>query len=106
LRDCYIDWPAPQVKKWALAYLAMLQKRGVLQTMEEEKFLRCFDFMGLQRHLKALMTFARKKVRDQQPQYLAFIPRTLDYIVTVSEQYKELAPLHDYYLKVKQLCVR
>lgn len=106
LRDCYIDWPAQQVEKWALVYFALLRDNGMLQDVSEVEFLRWFDFMGLQRHLKALMTFARKHVRDQQSEYLAFMPRTLNYIVTVSGRYKELAPLHDYYLKVNKLCVR
>ena len=106
LRDCYIDWPVQQVEAWALSYLALLQNRGELQTISEGKFLRWFDFMGLQRHLKALMTFARKSVRDEQPQYLAHIPRTLNYVVTVSGFYKELEPLHQYYLRVQQLCAR
>lgn len=104
LRDCYIDWPKQQVEKWALTYFAWLQEKGELQNISEGKFLRWFDLMGIQRHLKALMTFARKSVRDNQPQYLAFIPRTLNYVVSVSSQYKELAPLHAYYLKVKELC--
>ncbi len=105
LRDCYIDWPVRQVEKWALAYLSMLQDKGELQDVSADKFLRWFDLMGLQRHLKALMTFARKHVRDNQSQYLAFMPRTLNYIVEVSARYKELAPMHAYYMKVKQLCV-
>lgn len=104
LRDCYIDWPNAQVEKWALYYFGLLQQAGELKTVTGETFLRWFDWMGMQRHLKALMTFARKKVRDQQPQYLAHIPRTLNYIIQVSGRYPELAVLHDYYGEVKKLC--
>ena len=43
-------------------------------------FLRWFDWMGMQRHLKALLTFARKHVRDQQSHYLKHVPRTLNYL--------------------------
>lgn len=106
LRDCYIDWPHEMVETWALFYFSLLQQRGELQKISKEKFLRWFDLMGLQRHLKALMTFARKKVRDSQPQYLEHIPRTINYIVDVSGRYSELAPLHQYYKKVQQLCAQ
>lgn len=106
LRDCYIDWPVQHVEGWALRYLTLLQRRGQLSMVSEGKFLRWFDLMGLQRHLKALMTFARKKVRDNQAEYLMFIPRTLNYVLTVTAQYKELAPMHAYYSKVSQLCAR
>lgn len=107
LRDCYVCWPASQIEKWTLDYLALLQdQRSDLRAISGEQFLRWFDLMGIQRHIKALMTFARKKVRDQQSNYLQHVPRTLNYIVEVSARYYELAPLHEFYAKVKQLCAR
>jgi aminoglycoside/choline kinase family phosphotransferase len=96
LRDCYIDWPQEYVQTWALAYLYKLQARGELMQVKEDEFLRWFDLMGVQRHLKALMTFARKHVRDHQSRYLNYIPRTLNYLLSVSQHYPELAVLHDY----------
>lgn len=106
LRDCYLDWPSEKVSTWALYYYQQLKTRGVLATVSEEQFLRWFDWMGLQRHLKALMTFARKQVRDQKSSYLQHIPRTLNYIRTVSAGYPELAALHDFYNKVSLACVQ
>jgi aminoglycoside/choline kinase family phosphotransferase len=99
LRDCYIDWPEAEVQRWALAYLKQLQLRGQLTQVDEQTFLRWFDFMGLERHIKALFTFARKQVRDHQPQYLKHIPRTLHYIQDVSGRYPELAALHTFFSK-------
>ena len=96
LRDCYIDWPAEQVEAWAFSYLQKLQAQNLLTDVDKQTFLRWFDLMGLERHLKALFTFARKHVRDQQPQYLKHIPRTLNYIITVSQSYPALAPLHQF----------
>lgn len=96
LRDCYIDWPQERVETWALFYLQTLQKNGVLNQTSEQEFLRWFDLMGIQRHLKALLTFSRKHVRDHQSQYLNYIPRTLNYLLRVSQAYPELATLHDY----------
>lgn len=97
LRDCYIDWPDAMVKSLAVSYLDRLQGLGLFTAVSEAQFLRWFDWMGVQRHLKAMMTFARKHLRDHQSGYLPFIPRTLNYILTVTAAYPELAALHTYY---------
>jgi aminoglycoside/choline kinase family phosphotransferase len=102
LRDCYIDWPEERVQQWALDYLHKLQLAGELKGVSEQTFLRWFDWMSIQRHLKALLTFARKQVRDHQPAYLAHVPRTLNYIITVSRRYPELTLLHDSYRTIVQ----
>lgn len=90
LRDCYIDWPDALVIKLVLQYKEKLN----LAKVSNEEFLRWFDLMGLQRHLKALLTFSRKFHRDNNPNYLQHIPRTLDYIATVSARYPECKILH------------
>jgi N-acetylmuramate 1-kinase len=95
LRDCYIDWPEERVHHWVLDYQKKLQQRGLLD-VDPQVILRWFDWMGMQRHLKALLTFARKYVRDQQPQYLNYIPRTLKYLQNVSQRYPELSLLNKY----------
>lgn len=96
LRDCYIDWPHEKVADWAISYFHRLQRTGALHDVDEQVFLRWFDWMGMQRHLKALLTFARKHVRDHQSHYLHFIPRTLKYLVNTSQHYPEFAILHNY----------
>jgi hypothetical protein len=53
-----------------------------------------FDWMGIQRHLKASGIFARLYRRDGKTGYLKDIPRTLQYIVTVSSHYPSLMPLY------------
>lgn len=97
LRDCYIDWPKQQVIEWALYYYERLCQQGTLQYVSAPQFLQWFDWMGVQRHLKALMTFARKALRDDAPHYLHFVPRTLNYIVSVSSQYDALQPIASFY---------
>jgi len=96
LRDCYIDWPAERVQDWAQYYWQRLSQLGVLPNVSQQEFLHWFDGMGMQRHLKALLTFARKAVRDQQPHYLNYVPRTLHYLLTVSARYPEYHALHTY----------
>ncbi len=95
LRDCYIRWPKEQVEGWALRFREQAIQSGVLQPdqADEATFLRWFDLMGVQRHLKASGIFARLFVRDAKPGYLADIPRTLGYITEVAPAYPALAPL-------------
>ncbi|HTM62895.1 MAG TPA: phosphotransferase [Gammaproteobacteria bacterium] len=97
LRDCYIDWAEADIRRRALSYADMLRKQGLITQVTDDVFMRWFDWMGLQRHIKALMTFARKFVRDQQPRYLEFIPRTLNYVIQVSRHYPELRVLNEFY---------
>ncbi len=94
LRDCYIDWPRPQVEQWALEYLHRIADVGLIAHESDATYLRWFDWMGVQRHLKATGIFARLHLRDNKPGYQADIPRTLDYVRDVSARYPELKGLH------------
>lgn len=89
LRDCYIAWPEEQVTNWALSYLQRLQQQGVVVDIYPEQFLRWFDLMGLQRHLKVLGIFARLYHRDNKSLYLADLPRVMNYVLQVSGKYPE-----------------
>ena len=95
LRDCYIAWPEEKVIDWALGYRALAEQSGIISAGEvsEQQFLRWFDLMGVQRHLKAAGIFARLKHRDRKNGYLKDIPRTLNYVIEVSRRYPELAEL-------------
>jgi len=94
LRDCYIDWPRSRVEQWALNYLYRAADAGLLPPATDAAYLRWFDWMGVQRHLKATGIFARLHLRDNKPGYLADIPRTLAYVKDVSARYPELRDLH------------
>jgi aminoglycoside/choline kinase family phosphotransferase len=92
LRDCYIAWPRPWVERWALQYRSRLQSLGFQGlSAGPTAFLRWFDLMGVQRHLKAIGIFARLHIRDGKPAYLPDIPRTLSYVLEVTGRYPELA---------------
>lgn len=93
LRDCYIAWPRSQVETWALDYRARLRALGMNGLDDAGQFLRWFDLMGVQRHLKAVGIFARLYLRDGKPGYLGDIPRTLNYVLEVAGRYVELADL-------------
>lgn len=89
LRDCYISWPQSQVRNWCQNYYQRLFDAGIVE-VGFERFLRWFDLMGLQRHLKAIGIFSRLHLRDGKSGYLADIPRTMAYVVDVCQDYPEL----------------
>lgn len=93
LRDCYIAWPRSQVETWALDYRLRLRALGMAGLDNADQFLRWFDLMGAQRHLKAVGIFARLYLRDGKPGYLGDIPRTLNYVLEVADRYSELVDL-------------
>jgi aminoglycoside/choline kinase family phosphotransferase len=95
LRDCYIAWPRARVEDWALGYFDLAVQSGVPVGEDERQFLKWFDWMGVQRHLKASGIFARLNHRDGKAGYLKDIPRTLGYVLEVSGRYPELMPLHE-----------
>ncbi len=101
LRDCYISWPRAQVEDWALGYQELALQSGILRIEHEDpkQFLRWFDLMGVQRHLKAAGIFARLNHRDGKPGYLADIPRTLGYVIDVTARYDELAGLGEFIMQ-------
>lgn len=95
LRDCYIAWPRARVEDWVNGYFELARQSGVTVGDDDVQFLRWFDLMGIQRHLKAAGIFARLHHRDGKSGYLADIPRTLGYVTEVAGLRDELAPLRD-----------
>jgi aminoglycoside/choline kinase family phosphotransferase len=106
LRDSYINWRPMMVEEWAFYYANLLREKGGLKLVSDATFMQWFDWMGIQRHIKALMTFARKAVRDNDPRYLDHVPRTLNYITNISGQYQSLSPLTEFYSKIVDPAVR
>ena len=81
---------------WALQFRREAQAAGLATGRDDAQFLRWFDLMGVQRHLKVGGIFARLWHRDGKPGYLADIPRTLEYAVgscARHEDFRELGEL-------------
>lgn len=99
IRDCYVTWSYEQQQDWLKFYWQTnkQQNRNDMQDISFSQFLTWFDWMGIERHLKALFTFSRKQLRDGNANYLKHIPNTLNYIIEVSALYPQLTLLHDYY---------
>jgi aminoglycoside/choline kinase family phosphotransferase len=97
LKDCYIAWPAPRVRDWALQYRERLLTRGFpFLGATESEFIRWFDLVGLQRHIKVLGIFARLFYRDGKQQYLKDLPRVLRYTREAAGAYAETSQLADF----------
>jgi hypothetical protein len=95
LRDCYVKWPGEKISPLFCYFCQLMSKQLSLPAYSDQQWLRWFDLMGLQRHIKASGIFARLYHRDGKGGYLADIPLTLSYIVEVSGHYPELQFLHD-----------
>ena len=93
LKDCYIAWPRARVVEWVNGYRELLRSQGGPAGESEQQFLRWFDLIGVQRHIKVLGIFCRLWYRDGKPGYLPDLPRTLEYVRDTCARYPELAAL-------------
>jgi hypothetical protein len=93
LKDCYIAWPRERVVEWVAGYRAQLAAHGGPAGASGGEFLRWFDLVGVQRHLKVLGIFCRLWYRDGKAGYLPDLPRTLEYVRDTCARYEELGSL-------------
>ena len=90
LKDCYISWSRERVERWVRGYRRVLGNLGANVGDSEYQFMRWFDLIGVQRHLKVLGIFARLWHRDGKIGYLADLPLTLEYVRDACRRYPEL----------------
>ncbi len=100
LRDCYITLSSDLVELLFDKFYENLNEK-IRNRYSKNRFKRFFDLMGIQRHLKAIGIFSRLNYRDGKQNYLKDIPRTLNYIYHVSENYKELNFLRELIANIK-----
>jgi aminoglycoside/choline kinase family phosphotransferase len=94
LKDCYISWPRQRVVAWVRGYRTLLRSLGArLGGADDRDFLRWFDLIGAQRHIKVLGIFARLWYRDGKSGYLNDLPLTLNYVRETCGLYPQLAGL-------------
>ena len=92
LKDCYISWPRQQIEHWLTYYLTEARNQAWFDSaITDAQFIEWFDFMGVQRHLKAIGIFSRLNIRDKKPGYLDDIPRTFNYIIDSCQRYPKLS---------------
>jgi len=96
LKDCYIQWPRDRQLAWLHDHKRNLVEQGFPE-VDDDTFVRWFDLMGLQRHIKVLGIFARLCFRDGKPAYLNDLPLVIDYVLEVLDLYgPEIAPVADF----------
>ncbi len=96
LRDCYVTLSEADLQKHLQYYFEKAGMMGLFDTKDFNTFNQWFDWMGLQRHLKAIFIFARKQLRDNNPNFLRYLPRTLNYVHTISRPYEQLSDFHHF----------
>lgn len=95
LRDAYVVWPQADVERWVREFAAMLRSEHRLQGVDDKTFMRWFDWMGAQRHLKVVGIFARLSIRDGKHAYLDDIPVVFNYLLAEIQPHSELHALFE-----------
>jgi N-acetylmuramate 1-kinase len=90
LKDCYISWSRERVERWVKGYRRVLGGLGANVGDSEYQFLRWFDFIGVQRHIKVLGIFSRLWHRDGKIGYLDDLPLVMSYVLDACGRYPEL----------------
>ena len=89
LKDCYWRFDRALVMSQVAAYFDVWKKHPDLEGMDFRGFLKAFDLMGLQRHLKCAGIFARLCLRDRKSRYLSDIPLVMAYVFEVCSEQDE-----------------
>ena len=92
-----MSWPLERVEAWALGYAARAVDAGIMAPMPADRFLRCFDLMGLQRHIKVLGIFARLWLRDGKAGYLRDLPLVIHYTLSVAQRHPDTRDFADWF---------
>lgn len=101
LKDCYIAWPRERIVHWVRDFFDLCQVNNRLSA-DFETFLKWFDWIGVQRHLKVLGIFSRLKHRDGKSRYMEDFPRVHAYLYEMCACYSELRPIR-HFLKPQTL---
>ena len=92
LRDCYVAWDRP-FRDQMMQFWLEGARRQLGYSPTEHAFQKAFDWMAIQRNLKAVGIFGRLSHRDGKHGYLNDIPRTMGYVRETLPHYPELDDL-------------
>jgi len=96
LKDAYISFPKEWIEEKVFGYHQLATQMGIISNVSEKEFLKWFDLMGLQRHIKVVGIFARLYHRDGKAGYLKDIPLVLKYIIETADLYPEMHGLKEF----------
>ena len=91
LKDCYIAWPDTVLDPLLQSFF----QNNRPQDSDYLEFVKQFDWMGAQRHLKAIGIFCRLNYRDGKSGYLNDIPLTMKHLLRTCRRHDALLPLAD-----------
>lgn len=92
LRDSYTvldDNLADELIEYYISQKEMIEGESI----DRNEFRRIFDYMSVQRNLKAVGTFAYQKMAKGNDRYLKHIPPTLNYVKVNIDKYEAFAGL-------------
>ncbi len=89
LRDSYVELDDSFVEEMVNYFIDRLEEFNV-EKVDRIDFGKTFDFMSVQRNLKAIGTFAFQKTKIGTDRYLEDIPRTLNYVKKTLARQPEL----------------
>ena len=95
LEDSYIEFDREDNLELVLYF-----RDKVAPDIDDETFIKWFDFTSMQRHIKVLGIFARLYKRDGKREYLKDIPLTLKYLFDTAKLYEETKPLNQMFKEI------
>lgn len=98
LKDCYVSWDDELIESLCQYFVT---GTAMFNDIEKEQFMRWFDLMAAQRHLKAIGIFCRLNYRDGKSGYLNDIPRTMNYLIKTASNYAEFAEFSQLLLQIQ-----
>ena len=99
LKDCYLRLPREQVVNRALSYKKRLETELPVGSISDDQFMRWFDLIGLQRHIKVLGIFARLALRDGKANYLNDLPLVIRYTLEVARGFDEGEAFYEWFIQ-------
>ena len=99
LKDCYLHLPREQVIRRVLDYKKRLETELSMGPISDEQFIRWFDLIGLQRHIKVLGIFARLSLRDGKHAYLKDLPLVIRYALEAAQSFEQGRAFHDWFIQ-------
>lgn len=88
LYDAYTIWPVSKIENWLRYHYR--SNDWISEQIPENTWMQYCSIMSVQRHLKALGTFARKLIHDNAQRYLPALQNTERYLQKNLPQHEEL----------------
>ncbi len=95
LNDCYVDINEQKKDKFKKLFFTNFNDLNKF-TLSYDEFLNNFNYVSVQRHMKASGIFCRLSIKYNRHNYLQFLNRTFNYIINSSNNYSKLKIINFY----------